>query len=446
MHSYAIIGGSDAGISAALRIKELFPDARVKMFLKDEYPNYSICGIPFYLSREIKDWRTLAHRKRQEIELSEIDICTQEKVELIDVKNKKVHSGKGEYTYDKLLLATGAQSVIPQISGMDLPGAYTLRWIDDMLAIDQYIIEHKVKEVIIIGGGYIGVEMADAMRIRGLDVTLIETSGAILKTLDHEFGRRVEDELKMHGVNIIHETRIKRIIKKQTQLVVEDEGGIVHESEMVLVATGVRPDTQLLQESGISVGKWGAYQVNRYMETNLEGIYAAGDCIETWHSYLKQCVYLPLGSTAHKQGRIAGENMVGNKVSFEGSLGTQVLKVFDLVVGRTGLHDRDCNNYQLPSKTIESEHWDHKVYYPDAKKMFIRVTGNPLTRALLGIQIIGSFHSEISKRLDIAATAIHNRMTVDQLRDLDLSYTPPLSGPWDPIQVAAQAWSKECKI
>lgn len=446
MQNYIIIGGSDAGISAALRIKELSPHASVKIFLEDNYPNYSICGIPFYLSNEVKDWRALAHRTQRDIELQGIEIFTQRKIELIDVEKKKIYCNQGEHAYDKLLLATGAQSVIPKIPGVDLPGVYTLRWIDDMLEIDRYITENKVRHATIIGGGYIGVEMADALHRRCLEITLIETSGTVLKTLDSEFGKKVEDELNSHNIKTVHNERIVRITRNESQLELESANNFIHRSELVIVATGAKPNAQLLQDKGIKLGKWGAYQVNQNMETNLKHIYAAGDCIETWHSFLKQYVYLPLGSTAHKQGRIAGENMVGNKVAFAGVVGTQVVKIFNLVVGRTGLHERDCNDYQIPSRTTESEHWDHKIYYPKAKKMFIRITANPLTKELLGMQIIGSFHSEISKRLDMAAIAIQNRFTVDHLNDLDLSYTPPLSSPWDPIQTAAQGWLNTIRI
>ncbi|MGB3778066.1 MAG: FAD-dependent oxidoreductase [Tunicatimonas sp.] len=208
----------------------------------------------------------------------------------------------------------------------------------------------------------------------------------------------------------------------------------------LLVGMGKLP--QLTQAIGLAMGVKGAIRVNRRMKTSLPNIYAAGDCVETYHRYLKINDYLPLGTTAHKQGRVAGENMVGGNAEFQGSLGTQVVKVFDRVAARTGLHDRDATRYELPHRTVQSTFDDHKAYYPGAKELTIRITGNTQTGELLGAQMVGHTGSEVAKRIDIFATALHHRMRIAELNDLDLSYSPPLSSPWDPVQMAAQAWIK----
>ncbi len=202
------------------------------------------------------------------------------------------------------------------------------------------------------------------------------------------------------------------------------------------------PETALARSAGIETGVKGAIRVNRRMETSIPDIYAAGDCAETFHRLLGKNTYLPLGTTAHKQGRIAGENAVGGNREYAGTLGTQSVKIFNLVAARTGLKDDEARKEGFFPLSADIETWDHKIYYPHAEKMNIRITGDQKTGKLLGTQIIGAYGTEVSKRIDTVAAAIHQGMTVESLNDLDLSYTPPLSSPWDPVQMAAQAWSE----
>jgi NADPH-dependent 2,4-dienoyl-CoA reductase/sulfur reductase-like enzyme len=437
--NYSIIGGSDAGISAALRIKEIDKHAQVDMFLADEYPNYSICGIPFYLSKEINHLNSLAHRSVEEILSKGIGLHTNHTIHSIDVANRQIAGNNRSYHYDKLLIGTGAVSLIPPIQGVDLPGVFTLRWIGDMLRIEEYILQHQVNNALIIGGGYIGLEMADALIKRGLRVTLVEALPQVLTSVDLPLAEMVRSKLQDNGVNVFVNTKIEEIESIPGKLKVHGTNDFGSENQLVLIAVGVQPETSLVHN--IEKGFKGAIKTNRKMETSVPNIYAAGDCIETYHAFLKENVYLPLGSTAHKQGRIAGENMAGGHVEYQGSLGSQVVKIFDLVVGRTGLNDKDCEKYNLPYRTVSSELWDHKHYYPGARQLTIRITGNPDTEELYGAQIIGHTGSEISKRIDIIATAIHNNYRVPQLNDIDLTYTPTLSSPWDPVQMAAQKWT-----
>jgi len=211
-------------------------------------------------------------------------------------------------------------------------------------------------------------------------------------------------------------------------------------ADLVLVAVSVQPQTEVAHSAGVVTGERQAIRVTRAMETNVPDIYAAGDCVETWHRLLCAPTYLPLGITAHKQGRIAGENAVGGHREFAGTLGTQVVKVFEVVVARTGLRDKEAAQAGFDPLTIESTSWDHKVYYPGAHEIRIRVTGDRETGRLLRAQMVGHYHGEIAKRIDIFATALFHGMRVDDLNDLDLSYTPPVSSPWDPVQMSAQAW------
>ena len=441
---HIIIGGSDAGISAALRIKELAPHHSVTVLLADAYPNYSICGIPFYLSREVKQWPDLAHRKKADLETAGIQVFLSHRVTHIDTQRQVVFSQEQGFAYDQLLIGTGAASVRPPIAGMNQEGVFTLRWIDEMLAIDAYIEQHSVRTVLVVGGGYIGVELADALTLRGLRVTLAEHAPTVLQTLDAELGEMVQRHMEERGVSVCTQTKVEAIesVSGTKQLHVFGTPSLSQTVDLVLVVAGAQPNSELAQAIGLAMGVRGAVRVNQRMETSLPGIYAAGDCVETYHRYLKTNDYLPLGTTAHKQGRIAGENMVGGNAEFQGSLGTQVVKVFDRVAARTGLHDRDATRYDLPHRTVQSTCDDHKAYYPGARKLTIRITGNSRTGELLGAQIVGYAGSEVAKRIDIFATALHHRMRISELNDLDLSYSPPLSSPWDPVQMAAQAWEQ----
>lgn len=445
MEKILIVGGSDAGISAALRAKEVEPENEVTIIVADRFPNFSICGLPFYLSGEIQDWNTLAHRSTREIEERGIRLLLEHKAEMIDPQQKRVriisNSGHTQFMYyDRLLIGTGAVSAIPPIKGLDEPGVFSLRWMQDGFEIQKFLAEKNVSSVVIIGGGYIGMEMADAFTYRGIEVTVVEYAETVLTTVDASLGVLVREELEEKGVRVMTGMAVKEIGRKEGQLTVRCSGDLEIETDMVLVAAGSRPSADLARAAGVKIGSYGAIEINREMKTNLSDVFAAGDCVETWHRFLEKYTYLPLGTTAHKQGRIAGENMAGGKAEFKGSLGTQVVKIFDLVAARTGLRDKEARVEGYEPMTVEFETWDHKVYYPGAKKIRILITGDRRSHMLLGAQILGTRKSEVSKRIDIVASALFHRMKVEELGDLDLSYTPPLSSPWDPIQMAAQQW------
>lgn len=446
-----IIGGSDAGISAALRAKELDPDTKVTIILADEYPNFSICGIPFYISKEVDHWQNLAHRTAKNIENLGVTLRMKERVIEIDPVGKKVvavleNGNTREYPYDKLVLGTGAKSITPPIQGLGQAGVFTLRWIGEMKAIDQYLEHQNVKTAVIVGGGYIGLEMADALTLRGIKVHLVEYAPTVLTTVDQEFGKVVQQRLEDQGIQITTQTLIQTIEKREECLLIKGSEDFETLADFVLVAVGAIPETTLAQNAGIATGIKQAIQVNMFMETNLNHIYAAGDCVETWHQLAQQFTYLPLGTTAHKQGRIAGENALGRQRTFKGSLGTQSIKLFDTVIARTGLNDKDAKHFGIDSFTVDCTFDDHKIYYPHAKDIRIRLTGEVGSNKLLGIQLLGSVGTEVSKRVDIVAAAIFNKLTIEDLNDLDLSYTPPLSSPWDPVQMAAQKWMNTLKL
>jgi NADPH-dependent 2,4-dienoyl-CoA reductase/sulfur reductase-like enzyme len=447
MNKLLIIGGSDAGISAALRAKEVDSSVDITVVVADRFPNYSICGLPFYLSGEVTDWHNLAHRTASEITDAGINLLLDYTAQSIDPQQKIVTAvgQDGKYhqlNYDQLIIGTGAISNKPSIAGLDLPGVYLLRTMADSFAVHQHLTNHAPESAVIVGGGYIGLEMADAFVYRGMSVTVVEHSASVMKTVDTSLGEIIKEELQSHGVTVVNNTAIESIEQQGTKLLVKGKG-FETKTDMVLVAVGVKPSTTLAQTANVATGIKGAIKVNARMETNIPGIYAAGDCVETWHRLLNQYTYLPLGTTAHKQGRVAGENAGGGNREFAGSLGTQVVKVFELAIARTGLRDSEATEVGFEPVTLETAIWDHKAYYPGARQLHIRLTGDRRTQRLLGTQIVGHYQAEVAKRIDIFATALFHNMKIEDLNDLDLSYTPPLSSPWDPVQMSAQAWLKQ---
>src|SRR3984957_18533375 len=456
-----MIGGSDAGISAALRARELDPAAEVTVVLEDAYPNFSICGIPYYLSGEVTHWRNLAHRSLADLQAAGIQLRLDTTARRIDVPARKLlitsPGGAEELLgYDKLIVGTGAISVRPPIGGLTGPGAlgpgdgvHLLHSMGDTFAVMATLEQAAPAAAVIVGAGYIGLEMADALTTRGLAVTQMEQLPEVLPTVDPELGVHVHDQLTSHGVEVLTGTTVRQISQAapgeagRLRVDATAAGGaaVTRLADLVLVVVGVRPGTSLAAGGGAALGTRGAITVDREMRTGLPDVWAAGDCVVTHHRLLGQ-TYLPLGTTAHKQGRVAGENALGGTRQFAGSLGTQVVKIFDHAAARTGLRDHEAiaAGYDPVTSTAQAD--DHKAYYPGSHRITMRVTGDRATGRLLGLQLFGHRHAEIAKRIDIAATAIYHAMAIDGLSDLDLSYTPPLGSPWDAIQMASQAWTR----
>jgi NADPH-dependent 2,4-dienoyl-CoA reductase/sulfur reductase-like enzyme len=447
MRNIVIIGGSDAGISAALRIRELNPEIVPTLIVTDSFPNFSICGLPYYISREVTRWENLAHRTRQDIENAGIHLLLEHTAQAIDPEKKQVKvvdqaGAIKTLDYDKLIIGTGAVSLKPNITGIDHPGVFFLRWMPDCFAIDEFLNQRNPKTAVIIGAGYIGMEMAEGLTKRGLKVNVAEFAESVMPSVDADFGAKIRELLIQNGITVNNHIAVECITKMDSQLIVKGTNNYEMAADMVLVAVGSVPNTTLGQSIGINTGIKGAFKVNLKMETNIPDVYAAGDCVETWHRVLQSYTYLPLGTIAYKQGRIAGENAVGGNKKFAGTLGTQSVKIFDKVVARTGLNEIEAKKAGFQPVSADLETWDHKVYYPPAEKLWIRVTADRDTQRILGAQIIGSYKTEVSKRIDILAAAIYHDLNIDKFSDYDLSYTPPLSSPWDPVQMAAQKLAK----
>jgi NADPH-dependent 2,4-dienoyl-CoA reductase/sulfur reductase-like enzyme len=460
MHIVAI-GGSDAGISAALRAREVDPGAEFTVVCADAYPNFSICGIPYYVSGEVTHWRNLAHRTYADLEAAGMRLRLDTTARKVDVAARELHvtgldGSEDVIAYDQLVIGTGAVPVRPPITGLDAlgpgDGVHLLHSMDDTFAIMRTLEEAAPASAVIVGAGYIGLEMAEALAARGLAVTQVEQLPEVLPTVDPELGGLVRAQLEGHGVTVLPGTTVREIARAdagapgplRVTAGTADGDPVTLHAGMVLVVTGVRPETALAVSAGASLGARGAIAVDKAMRTGAPGVYAAGDCVITHHRLLGE-TYLPLGTTAHKQGRVAGANAAGGHAEFAGSLGTQVVKIFDHAAARTGLKDTEARSAGFDPVTAGFEADAHKAYYPGSHRIHMRFTGDRATGRLLGVQLFGHKHAEVAKRIDIAATAIFHGMTIDQVSDLDLSYTPPLGSPWDAVQMGAQAWARHMR-
>lgn len=446
-----VVGGSDAGIEAGLQAAARGAD--VELLVADAYPNFSVCGIPYYLSGEVPDWHDLAHRDRAALEAAGLTPHLDTRATRIDIADHRVHAvgSRGdalEFGYDRLVVATGALPQRPPIAGLGLlgpdAGLHVLHSIGDTLAVGRSLYRPPSNGVVIVGGGYIGLEMAEALTRRGLDVTVLEALPQLMSTVDAELAGEVADTLEVNGVKVHTGTTVTAVERDWRGLHVHATTGQRSRSwqaGVVLVVTGVRPDTELAASAGLALGARGAVVVDRSMRTNAEDVYAAGDCVHTYHRLLDQHLYLPLGSTAHKQGRVAGVNATGGSTVFAGSLGTQVVRVFDRVIAATGLREVQARQAGFDPVVADRTADDHKAYYPGATPLRMRIVGDRNTGRLLGAQLVGHYGAEVAKRIDILATAISYGAPVEDLPRLDLSYTPPLGSPYDAVQHAADAWA-----
>ncbi len=455
MHLVAI-GGSDAGISAALRARELDPCVDVTVVVADAYPNFSICGIPYYISGEVGHWTNLAHRTHADLEATGMRLRLDTRATDIDVGGTRLllrrPDGDASWLdYDELVVGTGALPVRPPIEGLDdlgiEDGVHLLHSMGDTFALEESLDRIKPSKALIVGAGYVGLEMAEGLTTRGIEVTQVEMLDEVLPTVDPELGHLVHGELVGNGVTVHTRARVSRVQRQDGPhrlrvLGTSPAGEEKWDVDLVLVVVGVRPDTDLLVRAGAKTGERGAVVVDERMATGLPHVWAAGDCVVTHHRLLGT-TYLPLGTTAHKQGRVAGENALGGDTAFAGSLGTQVVKVFGLVAARTGLREHEALLAGYSPATTQSSPDDHKAYYPGAQPITIRVTGDTETGRLLGAQLVGARGTETAKRVDTYAAALFHDMTVDAMSELDLSYTPPLGSPWDAVQMAAQAWARD---
>ncbi|WLD93181.1 FAD-dependent oxidoreductase [Alkalihalobacillus sp. AL-G] len=438
---YVIIGGDAAGMSAAMQIVRNEPNAQITTLEKGGIYSYGQCGLPYVISGVIPEAEDLIARDVETFRSKYgIDAKTYHRVQSVDTEKKTVsgtNTRSGDaftYEYDRLLVATGVRPVMPDWNGRDLSGIHMLKTIPDAKAI-MGDLDHDVEQVTIIGGGYIGLEMAECFIHAGKKVRLIERNEQVAKIFDPDMAAYIHDEAEKYEIELCFKEQVEGFEgNDRVEYVVTDQQK--YATDLVLIAVGVTPNTDFLKDTPILVNERGVVVVNTYMQTNVVDVYAAGDCATHYHRVKQTNDHIPLGTTANKQGRIAGQNMINRAKTFQGIVGTSVLKFMDLTLGRTGLSEREAKELNLPYDTVKIKSKDIAGYYPGAEKLHVKLLYNTENQRVLGGQFIGK-HG-VDKRVDVLAMALFHEMTIPDLEDLDLSYAPPYNGVWDPIQQAAR--------
>ncbi len=445
-----VIGGVAAGMSAASGAKRVKPGMEVLVFEKDSYISYGLCSVPYFISDDVKEFKDLISLTPEEAEIERgIRVFTCHEVLKIDVKEKSVlvkSRASGEelpIRFDKLVIATGGLPVKPPLPGIDLDHVFTIRTLDDGINIKKYIDRQGPSRAVIVGGGYIGMEMCESFRKRGLDVTVIERTDRVLGTMNSEIAEVVEKEIAAKGVIFHRETSVLGFNGKNGTVtgVVTDKGEF--EADLALLCVGARPNSLLAKDAGLELGVSGAIRVDEFMKTSVPDIYAAGDCAEAIHLVTGKKVYVPLGTTANKQGRVAGENAAGAGKVFDGIVGTAVTKVFDLEVARTGLSAMEAEREGLAHFTSTIQGRSRSSAYPAGKPIIVSYIVEQGTGRLLGAQMVGK--EGVAHRIDTLAACLHARMTVEDVSRLDLAYAPPFATVWDPILIAAHVAANQIK-
>jgi NADPH-dependent 2,4-dienoyl-CoA reductase/sulfur reductase-like enzyme len=398
--------------------------------------------MPYYIGGLVDGVDSLIARTPEQFWQRGIQAHTRHDVEAIDVQNRQISvrdltTGSLRLeTFDHLVIATGAAPLRPKIPGIDIQGVHSMSSIRDMLEIEHYLEENDCQHAVIVGGGYIGLEMAEAFQLRGMDVTLIHSRSTLMPTLDEDMGLLVNEALAENGVELILNQRASQLEHHNGRVTGVVAGAKTHRADIVVLAIGTKPRAQLADDAGIPTGKTGGIIVNERMETSIEGIWAAGDCTETVHLVSGKKICLALGTIANKQGRVCGINLGGGQATFPGVLATAITRFGDLEIARTGLSETELIGEEVDYVAGRINSSTRSGYFPGSSKITVKITAERKTGRILGGQIVGG--SGAGKRIDTIATAIAAGMTVLDLEYLDLSYAPPFSPVWDPVQIAAR--------
>lgn len=435
-----IVGGVAGGASAAARLRRLNEDVEIILFEKGEYISFANCGLPYYIGGEIKNKSDLTLQTPKGFgRRFKVDVRTFNEVISINKEEKTVevinHLTSEKYieSYDALLLSPGAEPFRPGIEGINLDKVFTLRNIPDTYKIKDYITENSPKSATIIGGGFIGVEMAENLVTAGVKVDLIEMQNQVMPPFDYDMACIIQNEMRMHGINLMLETALEKIEENGSSLKVYTNKGTV-DTDMVILAIGVKAESKIAVDAGLSVNQRGGIIVNDNMFTSDEHILAVGDAIEVLDYNTKEKAMVPLAGPANKQGRIAADNIAGIKSKYRGTQGSSILKVFNLTAASTGINEKTAKrlgiNYEK-SFTVSSS---HASYYPGSEEMYVKLIFHKDTGKVLGAEIAGG--EGVDKRCDVIASVIHFNGTVDDLTKLELCYAPPYSSAKDPVNMA----------
>ena len=434
-----IVGGVAGGMSAAAKAKRVNPELDITVYEKSGFISYGACGMPYVIGGDIESLEKLLARTPAEMAEQGVAVRVRHEVVTIDPDNKTLtvkNLEMGESfsdSYDALVLATGALAVRPELPGIDLGGVHVLRTLEDAAAI-QETIRAGAKEAVILGGSYIGLELAEALVKAGLSVQVLEQQPSLLGAFGPKPAEAALEELEDNSVAVFLETQVTALVgDKHVSEVVTSDGRLT--ADLVIIAVGARPNTALAASLGLTLGPAGAILTDDHLRTSLEGIYAVGDVTAVQHIVTGQPAWIPLGDTANKQGRILGNLLGGKTGRFKGVAGTAIVKVFERAFATTGLTLRAARDAGFDAQSHDITTSDHAGYYPDKQPLMVTLVWEKGRGRLLGAQLVG--HGDALKRVDVVAALLFQGGTLQDLADLDLAYAPPFSGVWDPLLVAA---------
>ncbi len=441
-----VIGGDAAGMSAASQARRRDAALEITVYERGRYISYAACGMPYLVGGLVNDPQQLVARRPEDFERQNIRVLTQHEVMSIDIaaQSVSVQPLKGEAfaeTYDELLIATGARPALPDISGLETPGVFALRDLSSGVALWEYVRLQSPRRAVIIGGGYVGLEMAEALRLRGIETTLVHRGPQVMSSLDLEMGALASQALREIGVELLlgqwpvgitaARGRVAGVALAEQEL----------PADLVVFGTGARPNGELAGQAGVPLGVRGSIIVDSTMRTPVPHVWAAGDCAQTTHRVTGRPTWVALGTVANKMGRVAGLNLAGGAASFPGVLGTAITRVGETEIARTGLNGRECAGEGLEYASVTIQDRTMAGYYPGAARITVRLYAEKGSARLLGAQIVGGPGS--GKRIDAVAACLTGGLTVQDLVDMDLAYAPPFSPVWDPVQTAARVLSSE---
>ncbi len=435
-----IVGGVAGGATAAARIRRLDEKAQITVFERTGYVSYANCGLPYYIGDVITDGEELSLQTPESLyERFRIDVKVGHNVKSINPESKTVtvmdlNTGKAfEESYDKLILSPGAKPIKPELPGMESDRIFTLRTVEDTFAIKSFVNEKKPKSAVLVGGGFIGLEMAENLRELGMDVTIVQRPAQLLNILDYDMATFVHSEFRKHGVKLKFKGDVIGFSEAEGKIetLLQDDAPL--KADMVILAIGVMPESHLAKDAGLELGLKGSIVVNDRMETSIKDIYAVGDAIQVKHGVTGTDAVISLAGPANKQGRIVADNVCGGDSRYHGSQGSSVIKIFDMTVGTTGINEGLAKKEGIEYEKLVLSPLAHAGYYPGAKLMTAKVLYEKKTLKILGAQIVG--YDGVDKRIDVIATAIFAGLKITDLKDLDLAYAPPYASAKDPINM-----------
>ena len=429
MKKVLIVGGVAGGASTATRLRRLDESLEIVIFEKGEYVSFANCGLPYYIGDIIQNRESLLVQTPESLKARfNLDVRVNSEVVGVNGKDKKVkvktkNGEEYEESFDFLVLSPGAKPIFPAIKGIENKKIFTLRNINDMDKIKSEIKNNAIKKAVVVGGGYVGIETAENLKHLGIDTTLVEAAPNILAPFDSEISNILEYELVNNGIELMTSEKVVEFQEDANKIIIKLESGKIVTTDMVILSIGVSPDTKFLQDSGINLGERGHILVNENLETNIDGVYALGDSILVKNYITNQNVGIPLAGPANRQGRIVAGNIVGRNEKYKGSLGTAIIKIFELTGASTGLNERSLKQLNITYEKIYLHPNNHADYYPGASPISIKALYNKENKQILGAQAVGI--SGVDKFIDVMATSIKFKATIDDLAELELAYAPP---------------------